>query len=287
MRHVYSVIRFVPNPTRGEFVNVGILAGSEEAGEWAVQTISRAGRATSLDSTGSWPIVSRQIAEIAAILEEFTSAQEALTVTPDLPAIGEQWLEQLVDDWANMVQLSRPRPVVAESVDEVFELLWPELILESRTREFGITKRKAVAEVKRSFRAHKIDAKHINYRPTLRTANSHSLIDLAVHNGHVVHLTQCFSFQVADVERVLDEVKSWAWTIRGLRQQGGIIEVAEARLDVDKDVPVAAVYVAPTNDDSTFREADAAFRDQDVRAEVLGLDQVYKISEIAHEALEL
>ena len=285
MRYVYSVIRFVPNPTRGEFVNVGMLAGSEETGEWEVQTISRAGRATSLDSNKSWPIVSQQIAELSATLEEFTRVQEDLTVTPDLPQIGEAWLSQLVDDWANMVQLSRPRPIVAESVDEVFDLLWPKFILESRARELGITKGSAVAQVKRSLIRHRITQEKFEIRPTLRTERSHSLIDLAVHNGHVVHLTQCFSFQVADAERVLDDVKSWAWTIRGLRKDGGTIEAKDGQLPVDRDVPVAAVCVAPTTDNAAFHEAGAAFRDNDVRATILGLDEIDQISETAYEAL--
>ena len=28
MRYVYSVVRFVPDPIKGEFVNVGLIAGT-------------------------------------------------------------------------------------------------------------------------------------------------------------------------------------------------------------------------------------------------------------------
>ena len=34
MRFVYSLVRFVPDPARGEFVNVGAIAGSEESSDW-------------------------------------------------------------------------------------------------------------------------------------------------------------------------------------------------------------------------------------------------------------
>ena len=37
MRHVYSIARYVPNTASGERVNIGLLAGSEATGEWALR----------------------------------------------------------------------------------------------------------------------------------------------------------------------------------------------------------------------------------------------------------
>src|SRR5918994_1994334 len=52
VRYLYSVIRFVPDPIRGEFVNVGILAGSDESSEWELRTVENLRRARSLDEKG-------------------------------------------------------------------------------------------------------------------------------------------------------------------------------------------------------------------------------------------
>jgi hypothetical protein len=37
VKYVYSVVRFVPDTFRGEFVNVAVIAGYEETGEWLVR----------------------------------------------------------------------------------------------------------------------------------------------------------------------------------------------------------------------------------------------------------
>lgn len=45
MRHVYSIIRYVPNTANGERVNIGLLAGSEATGEWYLQAVTERSRA--------------------------------------------------------------------------------------------------------------------------------------------------------------------------------------------------------------------------------------------------
>jgi len=45
---VYSLIRYVPDPARGEFVNVGAIAGSEDAGDWQVRQLQNPARARAL-----------------------------------------------------------------------------------------------------------------------------------------------------------------------------------------------------------------------------------------------
>ncbi len=45
MRYVYSLVRFVPDPARGEFVNVGAIAGSEDGAEWQIRQVENTVRA--------------------------------------------------------------------------------------------------------------------------------------------------------------------------------------------------------------------------------------------------
>ena len=44
-KYIYSVLRFVPNPASGEFVNIGAIVGSDENGEWELRTVENAKRA--------------------------------------------------------------------------------------------------------------------------------------------------------------------------------------------------------------------------------------------------
>jgi hypothetical protein len=36
----FSLIRFVPDPARGEFVNIGAVVGDDEAQDWELRLIS-------------------------------------------------------------------------------------------------------------------------------------------------------------------------------------------------------------------------------------------------------
>lgn len=49
MRFVYSIVRFVPDPARGEFVSVGAIVGSEESSEWQYRQVENPARARALD----------------------------------------------------------------------------------------------------------------------------------------------------------------------------------------------------------------------------------------------
>ena len=52
MRYLYSLIRFVPDPGAGEFVNVGAIVGAEETGDWQIRFVRNSDRAESIDRHG-------------------------------------------------------------------------------------------------------------------------------------------------------------------------------------------------------------------------------------------
>jgi len=114
-RHVYSIIRFVPDPARGERVNIGMVAGSEITGEWGVRRVQDTSRAAGLATQEEADMV---FAYLDRFIEELSSNYD----------YNEASHRQRVRDWQNALQLSAPLPVLAESVEEVFADLWPRLI---------------------------------------------------------------------------------------------------------------------------------------------------------------
>src|SRR5262245_41510303 len=54
MRYVYSLVRFVPDPFRGELVNVGAIVGSEATGEWDIVQVSNMRRARAIQEHVSY-----------------------------------------------------------------------------------------------------------------------------------------------------------------------------------------------------------------------------------------
>ncbi len=113
MRFVYSVIRFVPDNVRGEFINIGVIVGtddSEHGSAWKFQLTEDWERATQLDSHQSpfvLPHVQEHLNEVLPMIAGWGDEGD-----------GESKLRQLCHDWQNCVQLSEPLPLVANSCDE-------------------------------------------------------------------------------------------------------------------------------------------------------------------------
>lgn len=275
MRFVYSVARFVPDPTRGEFINLGLIAGSDDTGEWALRTVSNLRRARSMDDNKILPAVMSEVTRVGGLLDLVTEARQSPQRIDDLPPVSEAWLAQLARDSANILQFSSPTPVVAESPEEVFEQLWDLFVVEPAVKERGIrTKHYALGKVREAFRKFDITASHVQAWPVLCTSHAQSSIDFAVHNGRVRRLTQCWSFEVSDKEELLDSIRAWAWTIRELRRNDGEVRGSDnVCLPVARDVPVDVVYVPPREHDrSALDDALATFHDDEVRANDLPLD---------------
>ncbi len=114
-RHVYSILRFVPDPARGERVNIGMAVGSEITGEWEFRRVQDTSRAAGLAPQEE---VDQVVAHLDRFIEELSSNYD----------YNEASHRQLVHDWQNALQCSDPLPVLAESVEEVFADLWPRLI---------------------------------------------------------------------------------------------------------------------------------------------------------------
>src|SRR4051812_42835167 len=118
MRYVYSTVRFVPDPGRGEFVNVGLIAGSDETGEWELRLVENPKRASRIDDHRVLGQVWTHLTGLARTLDEFSVAQEESRSAG--VEISEGWLDRLTQQSQRIVQFSAPAPIVANSVAEVF-----------------------------------------------------------------------------------------------------------------------------------------------------------------------
>ena len=128
MRYIYSLIRFVPNPARGEFVNVGAIVGSEESSEWQVRRIENPKRARAMDENASLGTVWSFIDRVGVDIDSFEAATQLLSVSD--VELTEDWLWNLHADHQNVVQLSAPVPMVAESADDALEIVFDLMVLD-------------------------------------------------------------------------------------------------------------------------------------------------------------
>ena len=285
MRYIYSLIRFVPDPARGEFVNVGAIVGSEESSEWQVRQIGNSRRARAIDDNASLGAVWSFIDRVGVDVDNFEASTQSL-FRPEVE-LTEDWLWRLHADHQNIVQLSTPTPMVAESADDALDSVFDLMVLDPAVNKYPFTKKNtALAALRRAYDEFEIiKGNERSERVTLKTSHHEAHFDFAVTNGEVVQLTQAWSFQVPDQATLAEQVKAWGWTLRDVRDAGGRVLVSAREFDVRADVDVEAVYVPalPKHPASAFDEAQHVFEELSVKA--VSHDQAGAVAQRARELL--
>lgn len=270
MRYIYSLIRFVPEPARGEFVNVGAIVGSDETSEWQVRQVENPVRARAIDEHASLGAVWSFIDRIGADIDRFEACLHRPVPGADAD-LSEDWLWRLHTDHQNVVQLSAPTPMLAASADEALERIFDLMVLDPAVRKYPFVKKHAaLAALRHAYRDHEITkGRELCERVVLQTPRHAERFDFAVTNGQVVQLTQTWSFQVPDQQTLAEQVKAWGWTVRDVRTNGGSVSTAAGEaLGVDADVDVKVVYVPalPAAPAPAFADAQHVFADLHVSA---------------------
>ena len=268
MRYVYSLVRFVPDPARGEFMNVGAIAGSEESSDWAVRQVGNVRRAQAFGQNDALSMVWSFMEWVGDTIEEYQSSFESLFEPHE--DIDEEWLERLYEDRRHVVQLSPPALMVAhtaeQALDRVFELM---IYDRSEPRKRYQKKTEALAALRKAFIYHTLK-KNRDYRErVVLAADRHrERFDFVISNGRALQLTHSWSFQNPNQERLSSQIKSWGWTVRKTREVGGRVDLPDDSLEVASDVAVEVVYIPPSQGQDTrvLAEAQDVFSALDVRA---------------------
>lgn len=268
MKFTYSVVRYVPDPGRGEYVNVGAIVGSELTSEWDVQQVGNTERARRLGSANTVSAALDFLTRVGDDIDAFASKVD--TLFPSDIELSEQWLLRLYEEHQNIVQLSRPTPMVAESLGAAMDVVLNEFILEPAQRRFGFLKKHVALGALRQAYARRgiLKGQLLAERVRLQTPNFHTQMDFAVANGVVAQLTQAWSFQLPDQDALAEQVKAWGWSVSELRQEGGRVELRtpQRSLVVPPDVDVRVVYVPPDQNRMAFDQARAVFERVGVEA---------------------
>lgn len=286
LKYHYSVIRFVPSPTRGEFVNPGIIVGSDATDEWAMELVGRKSRAAKLDDAGILPLVSTELQR----LQLRFSGDDEESSWSDGPEINEVWLAEMASQSRNVVQYTPPQPILAVDVAAAMEKLWNTFIVDHvpQKRE-SLSRHQIRTRYLKSLQQFQLTPDQLKAKVKLSTGHSTTSIDVAVYNGVAKRLTQCWSFQVKDTESVLNEVKAWGWTMRDLRRSGGEIRTSTRRIQVPGEVELSVVYalMADTKPDEFTEEAIEVFNDADVHAIAIQLEDLDAHARAAAELLQI
>lgn len=278
----FSLIRFVPDPGRGEFVNIGAVAGSDEAREWELRLVSNLSRAKALDDRG---VLSKAF-EFAASLEDNIAALEHIPDTGQVEIISSELLRQRAVDMQNIVQISSPAPVAADSAEAALELVFDQLVLDMARKSFPFEKKhRAQGAARRAYQAHDIPPNAIRERASVRSGVFDGSFDFAVHNGRAVQLVQCWSFQLPNQSDLAEQVKAWSWLVHEIRQVGGALVGDDHELEVPRELEIFAIAIPPARGMASpaYVEAQAAFDENHVAE--LTPDEADRVGASAAEAL--
>jgi hypothetical protein len=253
-RYRYSLVRCVPEPRTGEFINVGAIAGSSDEGDWATRQIENLRRATKLCGD----------AELGAVLEFIAAATRKIAEAEDsFFPLPDTWLDDMALERRNVVQLSEPQLAVGKSADEVLDRVFArQLIDPARSSLTFVSKSKLLARVRSQLRKQILPTQVLE-RPTL-AVGSHitANVDYAFGTDHAVQLTQAWSFQKETVDDVATDVKAWGYALERLRE-GGIsrLQGAEKSMTLSSEVPIDVIIAVPVTarQQEVFEEAQEVF----------------------------
>lgn len=262
MSYRFSLIRFVPDPTRGEFVNIGAVAGDDTAQDWSLRLISNIRRARALDTRG---VLSAALAFVGRLDERIQIDDQLRLVDSEAPR--EDILTRLAEESQNIVQFTPPAPVQASASEEALDLVFEHFIVDPEGARFRFEKKhRAQKSTREAYRAHEAPAEAIKERAQIASGAYEDTFDFAVHNGRAVQLVQCWSFQLPDKKQLAEQVKSWSWVVHELRRQGGALTTDGEKISVPEDTRIAAVCIPPVESEKTraYDEAIAAFEENEV-----------------------
>lgn len=260
-RYVYALVRCVPNPRTGEFINMAAIAGRPEAGDWSVRQVSNESRVRKLAGAEELQAVHGFLTRVGMEIDK----QQLLFEEESGEPLGEAWLQQLYHDHRNVVQLSAPAPIVADNAEQALNIVFNRQIIDpvSQSRDF-VTKRSVLTELRNAYLRAEIDNALIHPRVEVYAGGHvHTPVDFAIANGTTVQLTQGWSFQRGSVDEVSTQVKAWGYALRLLRdgEDARVVGSDERLTTVSRDVDIQVVVASPRTREqgAVFEEAQQVF----------------------------
>lgn len=271
----------MPDPIRGEFVNIASIVGSDETDEWMIRPLAQEGRARQFAGVDALAAAHSFVLQVEEAIDlQGWLADSGLLEEEDLPkpsfVISEQWLATLAASFRHVVQLSPPSPVLANSLEEAAERIHPRIVWEQEARRYGyLTKHRLFSDLTRRYLLAGLDIGSINKRAIVTASGPKSFshqVDFVISNGLAVQLAQTWSFQVTTQGTLARDVKAWGWTMRELKEHGGRARAEARTIAVPANVIIEVVLAKPeqAQTTATYDEALGVFEELGVRVRLHG-----------------
>ncbi|WP_066373872.1 DUF3037 domain-containing protein [Herbidospora mongoliensis] len=284
-RYVYSIVRCLPDPRTGEFVNVGAIAGDPVTGDWSYRQLSNLERARKFAGR---PAVEVVLGSLLDLDEQIDRHKEALRQDRG-QLIPDNWLDRLHHDHRNVVQFSAPAPILADSAEDALAVIFEHMLIDpvATARQHSVTRYDLQRTMRQAFQRAEIPEDFVRPRVQIYVGEKlHSPVDFAIANGRVVQLSQAWSFRLAQVDEVPLRIKAWGYALQRLRSgdTARVIDSAGRVSEIDQHVDLQVMIAPPETSEqvAAFEEAQQVFRDVDAEVHLPA-----EVDELGLKAAEL
>lgn len=241
----YWTIRWVPDVVRGEFVNIGVLAGDDETRDWAIQHVDSFRRANLLGGDAG-----RAQSYLEALSRRVSSSLLPPGIFGDAPELSSVEIERIRAHQSNSVQLSEPRLVHASSALEALGIIYPLMVDEPEVHRRSRARTRLVnalgTKLERVLSSREVD---LERNLVGRAAMERGKFDFVAASGHHAQLAHAWSFRTQDASITAEKTGAWAWFVSEFRRQGVHLASKDGRsFDLDSDTPLVVIHDAPSSD---------------------------------------
>ena len=244
-RYIYSVLRCVPNPNSGEFINFGVIAGDPISNSWSIKVTDSHKHLLKLASSSDLESVNRFVDELNRNIRSGLSSANVSGI------VGySSWLHKLYNENRSLIQLSEPLPYLANNVSDVIDSIYDIAIIKPRVRtNTGQSSMQVAGEISNAYHRAKVNPKYIHEKVRIFSEGSvDTALDFAIANGSVFQLSQAWSFQQTGPHNIEKDVRAWALGLHELRFGNlptYLLLPGNHRVQVNPDVQLAVVTAPP------------------------------------------
>lgn len=244
------ILRYVPDPVRGEFVNVGVLVGSDGA-DWAIRSMSSFARANRLGGNASLirPVLNTLGTRVSVTNDRTPSSFQGFREMASVRPLSELAIADLSAHYNNALQISPPMPAYGTSADEVASMLFTHLVLENIREPHSRPRTQMLNDfakaLTRSWRGE--NALPLLRNPVVRIGRQRQSFDFALHDNKVEQIAHVISLNRKDLALVEQEISAWNFNVRLIRDDGGMLEAHKSKADffVPSDTPISMMHDVP------------------------------------------
>jgi hypothetical protein len=286
MRYNYWLLRYVPDSVRGEFVNVAVIVGSDDSGDWALRRADSLRRASRLGGDAS--VIEDWLTRLStSISSQATMLRPAVSSGSLRPSFAS--LDRVRRQLNNTFQISTPTPVLATSAEAAAERLFTQLVSVAEPRPKVALRAAAVRELKEAFyQAGDLGSKEVQQNVRLHVGRQQARFEFAIGQSRVAQLSHVWSFNRQGISDLAQEIQAASYAINRLRERGGRLEnpnrPTQRDVELPPDIPVRVLYVPPetAQQQEIFGNAEEAWADLGVLPFPVGDE-----NRIAREAVAL